>query len=788
MTTRRGFHKPSYSSERNWGVTATTTATTDDATAIVNQYPHERRILPICAHRTQILYALETHGVIILVGETGCGKSTQLPQYLYENGWTDSSIVGNDGGGYEQQQPLREIICTQPRRIAAMTLADRVSKESIDDTPNLIGYSVRFDNTCIPGVTKIRYVTDGWLLREATLLDPLLKNCSVLIIDEAHERSLNTELLLGAIKKIRKVRPELRVIVCSATLDAESFLNFFIGSAKSRKRRQATKEGEEDTNLNNTTKKRKSRWGLVKGDDNINDLTTKKDLTAGTIISVDGRQHPVDIMYINDPVSDYVKSTVEVALRILDECTNGGNNTCDDGDILCFLATGEEIDSAVKMAEDALSSSTGPRKKRGRDAICLPLYSSLPARVQSQVFLSKSTDEIRNGKRRIIFTTNIAEASVTVPNIAHVVDCGYAKMPFFDPLSGFDRLIVCPISKASAQQRAGRAGRVRSGRCYRLYSENDYNTIMEANTAPEIQRCELTTLIMTIKALGVSNVLSFDLMSIPSVEALSHGLECLYALGALNEQGELTKLGHEMVYFPTDPRTSRMLLAALDMERRDDTPSMVSRLIVGDVLTVAASLQVRDLFLQPRTERQFRSYDDAMSDVLDRSGDHVTAVNLLDLVDHSGKMLSEDECRSRFVNRDALRRSLEIREQLARFLSRRFGSGGGTTTRWLGTKRREIVGSQTYDFDERSNAIRKCVCAGYFMNVARLGNGGRYYSLRGNYALSISPSSVLHRYGESSEYIVYGKTYDGSRGGVEARPCSSMSGLWLKQLASHYWT
>jgi ATP-dependent RNA helicase DDX35 len=541
----------------------------------------------------------------------------------------------------------------------------------------------------------------------------------------------------------------------------------------------------------NNMKKRKSRWGrVVKNDDNINDdltTTTKKDLTAGTIISVDGRQHPVDIMYVKDPVSDYVKSTVEVALRILD---NSSGDNCDDGDILCFLATGEEIDSAVKMAEDALSSSAGSRRKCGRDAVCLPLYSSLPARIQSQVFLSKSTDEIRNGKRRIIFTTNIAEASITVPNIAHVVDCGYAKMPFFDPLSGFDRLIVCPISKASAQQRAGRAGRVRSGRCYRLYSENDYNTVMEANTAPEIQRCDLTTLIMTIKALGVSNVLSFDLMSIPTVEALSHGLECLYALGALNEQGELTKLGQEMVYFPTDPRTSRMLLAALDMERRDDTPSMIARLIVGDVLTVAASLQVRDLFIQPRTERQFRSYDDAMSDILDRSGDHVTAVNLLDLVDHSGKMLSEDECRSRFVNRDALRRSLDIREQLARFLSRRFGSGGGggTTTRWLGTKRREIVGSRTYDFDERSIAIRKCVCAGYFMNVARLGNGGRYYSLRGNYALSISPASVLHRYGESSEYVVYGQTYDGSRGGVEARPCSSMSGLWLKQLASHYWT
>ena len=501
-------------------------------------------------------------------------------------------------------------------------------------------------------------------------------------------------------------------------------------------------------------------------------------------------------MYVNEPVSDYVKSAVEVALRILEEGDCDGDG--DGGDILCFLATGEEIDAAVRMAEDALSSSaaaaatssTGDKKggrrrrRRGADASCLPLYSSLPARVQSQVFLPRSADEIREGKRRIIFATNVAEASVTVPDIAHVIDCGYAKMPFFDPLSGFERLVVCPISRASANQRAGRAGRVRPGRCYRLYSEPDYDKVLAAETAPEIQRCELTTLIMTIKALGVKNILSFDLMSIPTVEALFHGLETLHALGALDESAELTALGAEMVYFPTDVRTSRMLLASLDMEDREDTPSMVSKLIVGDVLTVAAALQVRDIFHQPRTERKWRSYDDAIADVLDRSGDHVTYVHLFDLVDHSGRMLSEDECRDRFVNRASLARALDVRDQLARFLGRRFGGGG---SRWFGAKRREIA-SRTYDPDERSEAILRCVAAGYFTNAARLGAGGRYYSLHGNYAVSVSPSSVLHRYGESSEYILFGRTYDGSRGGVDARPCSSVNGLWLRQLAPHYWT
>lgn len=781
----------------------------DDNTAL---YRHQQQqqgiVLPISLHRTQILAALETHGVLILVGETGCGKSTMLPQFLYENGWAD------DGGGKMDHQ-YHEIICTQPRRIAAISLASHLSSTQFPHNPSVVGYTVRFASTHIPGKTKIRYVTDGWLLRECVLLDPLLRHCSVLIIDEAHERSVNTELLLGTVKKIRKVRPELRVVICSATLDAQAFLDyFFVGKA-----RKVTKEKQEErrniATINKSEeridekkdaqvqheKKRKSRWGRVADSENVQPTITNTKghinneqmpsspdniitmANSGTIISVDGRQHPVEIMYIRDPVSDYVKSTVEVALKVHESERESS------GDILCFLTTGEEIDAAVEMAENILSSSSSLSSSVAsttmttkNNAICLPLYSSLPAHLQSQPFLPRSDAEIKTHTRRIIFATNIAETSVTVPDIAHVIDCGYAKLPFFDPISGFDRVIVCPISKASAQQRAGRAGRVRPGKCYRLYSEQYFSQKMEAQTAPEIQRCNLMTLIMTIKALGVKNILSFDLMSVPSVEAMAHGLECLYALGALDEHAELTALGSEMVYFPTEPQVSRMILASLDMEGRDDTPSMVSKMIVGDMITLAAALQVRNLFYQPRTEHQWRMYDDAMADLLDRSGDHVTMVHLFDLVDHSGKMLSEDECRLRFVNRVALQRALDVRNQLARFVSRRFEGGGGGGMHWLGMKRREIVGSRVFDPTDRSVAIRKCVAAGYFMNVAKLGGGGRYYSLRGNCAISISSSSVLHRFGENSEYILYGQTLDGSRGGVEARQCSSISGLWLLSL------
>ena len=699
--------------------------------------------LPIAAHRTQILYALEKYGVVIIVGETGCGKSTCLPRFFYENGWADHD--DNDETNY------REIICTQPRRIAAISLAERVSQE-LQDSSGLVAYSVRFSSTYEPGTTKIRYVTDGWLLRETLLLDPLLKRCSVLVIDEAHERSLNTDLLLGVVKKVRRVRPDLRVVVCSATLDAEAFKEFFVG------KRQTPKH--DDTR----TKKRKSRWGRV---DNGDTTHIESDLTNATIISVDGRQHPVDVMYIKEPVSDYIKSTVEIALQI-------HQSEVGDGDILCFLPTGEDIDVAVEMAENMETKGS---------LVFLPLYSALPPKMQSQPFLPRSTDELKNKTRRVIFATNIAETSVTVPRIAHVIDCGLAKMPFFDPLSGFDRQIVCQISRASALQRCGRAGRVRPGKCYRLYSEKDFQE-MEADTAPEIQRCQLTTLIMTIKALGVDNILTFDLLSMPSAEALSHGLETLYALGVINNNAELTELGKEMIYFPTDPRVSRMLLSSLDMESRDETSSSVSKLIVGDVLTVAAALSVRNLFFQPRSERQWRSYDDAMADILDRSGDHLTMVHLFDLCDHSKNILTEDECRERFVNRVALKRALDVRNQLARFLSRRFGGGSS----WFSSMRQEMVGSNALDTQERSEAVRKCICAGYFMNAAKLANDGCYYTLRGRFAVSVSSSSVLHRYGESSDYILFGETFDGSSGGVVVVPCSSICGLWLRQLAPHYWS
>jgi ATP-dependent RNA helicase DDX35 len=704
-----GFWKPEPASHREQvlreevsGESEVPAATFNFASAPIAQ---QRMLLPIYKHRRQILYSLEHHQIVVIVGETGSGKSTQIPQYLFENGWADRDF---------------QIVCTQPRRIAAQTLALRVATEVGSPLGNQVGYTVRFDNKSSDRGTRIKYVTDGMLLREATLTDPLLSRYSVVMVDEAHERSLNSDALMGILKKIRRKRKDLRIVVCSATIDAQSFLDYFVSPSCQ------------------LVRKRKRRWGPRPGEE-----APVEEAQGGTIISVDGRQHPVDILYLADPVADYIRSTVETALRIHKEESGG--------DILCFLPSGEDIDTAIRLADEYETADTSKGKKQ---VAFLPLYGSLPYQMQAQVFQPKSSSE--RHVRRIIFATNIAETSVTVPDVTDIIDCGYAKLPYFDAKTGFDRLIVAPISRASAKQRAGRAGRVQSGKCYRLYTEKFMMEKMEEATPPEILRSNLTGFILTLKALGIHNVLSFDLIDLPSIDALSHGLECLYALGAVDDKTELTSRGIDMSAFPTEPRVSRMLLESLDMG------------CSWEVLAVASVLQVSSIFFQPRTQRQKLDYDAAVSELADRSGDHVTYANLIAEMDD--REMDIDECRGKFINRTALIKAVEVRNQLSRFL-RKYGR----------------VQAMGVEGEERSRAIRECVTSGFFMNVAKLANDGNYYTVRGKHLVMASQSSILHSHGDTSEYIVFGETLDGRRGGIEIRSSSTIDARWLRELAPHYW-
>jgi len=278
------------------------------------------------------------------------------------------------------------------------------------------------------------------------------------------------------------------------------------------------------------------------------------------------------------------------------------------------------------------------------------------------------------------------------------------------------------------------------------------------NTSPEILRTNLSSFILTLKALGIHNILSFDLMSIPSVPALCQGLESLFALGAIDDQTQLTKLGDQMAEFPTEARVSRMMLKSISFG------------CSSEILCVASSLQVRALFYQPRTQMQQMDYDSVMGNLMDPSGDHVTFVNIM--MSNDDTPLTADDCKERFINYLALKRAGEVRSQLTKFL-RRYG--------------KIVAMDSTQSSEDKSAAIRKCVTAGFFSNTAKLGNDGHYYSLRGKHMINISKASALHKYGLVSEYIIFGETYDGARGGIEVRSCSSIEGKWLRDLAPHYW-
>jgi len=682
----------------------------------------QRLLLPIHKHKKQILYSVENFGVVVIVGETACGKSTQIPHYLMSNGWCDNGF---------------RIVCTQPRKIAAQMLAKRVAKEV--GSENTVGYTVRFDDTTTRS-TKIVYVTEGILLREATLSDPLLSRYSIVMVDEAHERSLNSDALLGILKKIRRKRKDLRIIVCSATIDAQAFLKFFVPT--------------NDENLVKPKSKRR-RWDNPNGRNIKSSIETS--LNTGIIISVDGRQHAVDILYLKKPTSNYLRTTVETVFRICKMALRNQKETISNGDILCFLPSGEDVDEAIRLAQEIVDSQEPTLINH---LIFLPLYSQLPYNMQARVFQVNAKRQNRETKRRIIFSTNVAETSVTVPRITHVVDSGLVKLPYFDPKADFERLITVPVSQASASQRSGRAGRLEGGYCYRLFTEKFFNNNMERSTPPEILRTNLSSFILTLKALGVQNILAFDVMDLPGSESLSHGLETLFALGAIADDTSLTLLGMDMSAFPTEPRVSRMLLESL----RNDCSL--------EVAGVASALQVRSLFLTPRRRVNQRQvdYENAISEFTDLTGDHITYANVLS--EQDSRRMDREECNEKFLNYTAIRKITEVRNQLLRFL-KKFG---------------KIRSIGTATVDERRKVILKCLTSGFFFNIAKLHNDGKYYTIRGTNHILVAPSSssIFHTHGSHAEYIIFCETHDGTSG-IQLRHVSAIDPRWLRELAPHYW-
>ncbi|XP_073874475.1 ATP-dependent RNA helicase DHX33 isoform X4 [Macaca fascicularis] len=395
----------------------------------------QRRSLPIFQARGQLLAQLRNLDNAVLIGETGSGKTTQIPQYLYEGGISRQGIIA----------------VTQPRRVAAISLATRVSDEKRTELGKLVGYTVRFDDVTSED-TRIKFLTDGMLLREA-ISDSLLRKYSCVILDEAHERTIHTDVLFGVVKTAQKRRKELgklplKVIVMSATMDVDLFSQYFNGAP---------------------------------------------------VLYLEGRQHPIQVFYTKQPQNDYLHAALVSVFQIHQEAPPSQ-------DILVFLTGQEEIEAMSKTCRDIAKHLPD-----GCPALLvLPLYASLPYAQQLRVFQGAP-----KGYRKVIISTNIAETSITITGIKYVVDTGMVKAKKYNPDSGLEVLAVQRVSKTQAWQRTGRAGREDSGVCYRLYTEEEFEKF-DKMTVPEIQRCNLASVMLQLLAMKVPNVLTFDFMSKPS--------------------------------------------------------------------------------------------------------------------------------------------------------------------------------------------------------------------------------------------------------------------------------
>ncbi|KAG8340185.1 DEAD DEAH box helicase AAA domain [Trypanosoma vivax] len=446
-----------------------------------------RESLPIFAAKGKIQRLISRYQTLLLVGETGSGKTTQVPQFVLE------------------LNPERAIACTQPRRVAATSVSERVAEELDVFLGEEVGYSIRFDDTSSER-TRLKYLTDGMLLREA-MSDPLLQRYSVLIIDEAHERTVHTDVLIGVVKELLHKRPDLRVVVMSATLEERRFQTYF---------------------------------------------------PEAPLVHISGRMYDVEVYNTRLPESNYVEAAIRTAMQI--HLYEG------PGDILVFLTGEDEIEQAVErlqngipMAEHSCADShKGP-------VMVLPLYSSLPPRQQRRVFQA-----VPEGTRKIVVATNIAETSLTIDGVVFVIDCGFSKQKVYNPKLRVESLLVTPISQASARQRCGRAGRTRAGKCFRLYTAKAFETLMQHQTYPEILRCNLSSVILHMKMTGVEDLVNFDFLEPPAPETLMRALEALNYLGAINDDGDLTDFGRRVAEFPLEPEMAAMLLHSPEYGCSDD--------------------------------------------------------------------------------------------------------------------------------------------------------------------------------------------------------------------------
>lgn len=639
-----------------------------------------RRDLPVHAQREEFLKIYHSTQIMVFVGETGSGKTTQIPQFaLYDE---IPQVYG------------KQVACTQPRRVAAMSVAQRVADEMDVKLGEEVGYTIRFEDRTGPN-TVLKYMTDGMLLREA-MHDPRLEKYSCIILDEAHERTLATDILMGLLKTIAERRRDLKIIVMSATLDAEKFQSYF------------------------------------------NDAP---------LLAVPGRTHPVEIYYTPEYQQDYLESAIRTVLQI--HATEG------EGDILLFLTGEEEIEDACRKI--SLEGDELIREANCGPLAVYPLYGSLPPSQQQKIF-SPAPEPIRPGGpkgRKVVIATNIAETSLTIDGIVYVVDPGFSKQKVYNPRIRVESLLVAPISKASAQQRAGRAGRTRPGKCFRLYTEEAFKKELNEQSYPEILRSNLANTVLELKKLGIDDLVHFDFMDPPAPETMMRALEELNYLGCLDDEGNLTGMGRIASEFPTDPMLATMLI---------NSPKFYCS---NEILSLAAMLSVPNVFVRPNSSRNLADEMKALFSHPD--GDHLTLLNVYHEYQSPEAQANLSQWTyDHFLSLRSLKSADNVRRQLERLMER-----NGL----------ELVSTPFEDPSFYDN-IRKALISGYFMQVASKPNRNSksYTTIKDNQDVFLHPSTCMapdNRWVLYNEFVLTTKNY--------IRTVTAVEPEWLLELAPKYY-
>ena len=676
------------------------------------EYPDD---LPISSHATQLIELIQSRQVIVVCGETGSGKSTQLPKFCLAAGLGRQAMIGH----------------TQPRRLAARSIATRLSEELSCQLGAQVGYHVRFGDQTGPE-TMIKLMTDGILLAE-TASDRFLDAYDAIIIDEAHERSLNIDFLLAYLRQLQGRRPDLKIIITSATIDADRFAEHFAD-----------------------------------------------DQGPAPIVTVEGRGFPVEMRYLPwEDVADDSRG-YDLANHVIagvKELSRHGN-----GDALVFLPTERDI----RLVSHRVAGHFKRLGMQQRVEI-LPLYARLPQKDQQRIFHPDGR------KQRLIFATNVAESSLTVPGIRYVIDAGTARISRYSPRSKVQRLPIEPVSRASADQRAGRCGRVGPGVCVRLYSPEDYGS-RDDYTTPEIKRTNLASVVLQCKTLGMGNLESIPLLDVPRPESIREGIATLMELGAIDDKQELTAIGRTLGRMPVDPRIGRIILAAEENG------------VLPEVLPIAAAMELPDPRQRPVDQQQ--AADEAHQAFRDSDSDFLSYLRLWRFYQQLRDDCSRGQLSRRlhrlFLSPTRMREWSDIYRQLRdlalqlpsqtpprpgnkkedkasrRTSDAQSGSSQRRPTQKLGSirynepEKQELVSKDLYAL------IHQSLLAGFLSGVANLGDENVFQGAR-NIKLYLWPGSGLVE--SKPKWIVAAELVETTR--QYARCVARIQPQWVEHVATH---